>query len=65
MSWRVRSAVERDVVESFANKLDESGLSDDTTEVIRRSLEETTISQRSEAEQLATEIIARGTDETD
>lgn len=57
--------MEQDILASFVERLEEQDIRDEVKGVITDSLETTTISQQTEAESLAHEIIARSSDEAD
>ena len=66
MPYRARSKFERGVLERFDEKLEDSDeVSEDVINLISESLEETTLSQREQSEQLAEELIAQKIDESD
>jgi len=66
MSYRARSKFEREVLERFDEKLEDSDdVSEGVINLISESLEETTLSQREQSEQLAEELIEQKIDESD
>jgi putative component of toxin-antitoxin plasmid stabilization module len=66
MSYRASSEFEREVLETFEEKLEDTEeVSDDVSEVIIESLDRTTISHRGDAEKIAEAIMEDRIDATD
>lgn len=58
MTYRARNRLERDVLELFDEKLDEDDdLDSEVAEIISETLETTTLSQSSEAEEVVNRLI--------
>lgn len=58
MNYRARNHLERDVLETFEDKLEESDeIESEVKTIICETLSETTLSQPSEAEDLAEQLI--------
>lgn len=62
MSYRARSNFEKEILEKFDEKLEDSEeVSEDVVDVISNSLEETTLSQPDAAAELAEQLIEQRT----
>lgn len=58
MSYNARSEIEKDILEKFDKKIEDSGeVSEEVQKLISESLKCTTISQKSAAEEIAEELM--------